>query len=265
MKLFKYILILFYSFLSCRPSESPVYSGPTIIISTFQVASDSILTDTRRNIDDAKKEREKELRIWKAEQPFIIAGLVNVKQIIPSVLIDLRYSGLNNFMDTDVYGDIANAYLQPDVTEKLAKAQNALREKHPGYNLIIYDAARPLRVQQLMWDSIKVPKGEKTKYLSNPQYGSLHNYGAAVDIGIADSLGRELDMGTPYDFFGEEASPRREAAMLAEGKLTIVHVKNRQMLRDIMYKAGFFNIQTEWWHFNACTLENAARSYKLIE
>lgn len=265
MQNFKYTFGLFCIFASCKPTPPTVYSGPTIIISTFELASDSILRKAHRNIDHAKKERERELRIWKAEQPFLTAGLVNIKQAIPSILIDLRYSGLNNFMDADVYGDITNAYLQPDVVEKLAKAQRALKEKCPACNLIIYDAARPLKVQQLMWDSIKVPKGEKTKYLSNPRFGSLHNYGAAIDIGIADSLGQELDMGTPYDFFGEEAYPKREVAMLAEGRLTMTHVKNRQLLRDVMYKSGFFNIQTEWWHFNACTLENAIRSYKLIE
>ena len=116
-----------------------------------------------------------------------------------------------------------------------------------------------------MWDTVKIPMAEKTKYLSNPKYGSLHNYGAAVDISIVDEKNIPLDMGTSYDFFGELAYPEKEQQMLREGKLTQQQIDNRKLLRAVMQKASFFNIQTEWWHFNSCTREFAAQNYKIIE
>lgn len=198
------------------------------------------------------------------ENHLIKMGLVNIKNLEPSIKVDLRYSTTNNFMKTDVYGDWQNAYLQPDVAEKLVLAQMLLKSKFPNYSLLILDAARPVSVQQKMWKILDMPSAEKTKYLSNPQNGSLHNYGAAVDLTIVNEFGEELDMGTPYDFFGEEAHPAKEMQMLLEGKLTEEQIKNRKLLREVMQKAGFSQLPTEWWHFNSCSRPEAMQKYQII-
>ena len=106
---------------------------------------------------------------------------------------------------------------------------------------------------------------EKSKYVSNPKNGSLHNYGAAVDITVAKKNGVALDMGTPYDFFGEAAEPQLESILLANGTLTAIQIQNRKILREVMVKAGFIQLPTEWWHYNACPREDAKIKYKILE
>jgi len=199
------------------------------------------------------------------EQQMIRMGLVNIREIDSTIRVDIKYSGTDNFMKIDIYGDYNKAYLQPDVAEKLINAQTFLKEQHPGYRLIIFDAARPVIFQQMIWDSLKMPAAEKGKYACSPKNGSLHNFGAAVDLSILDEKGNELDMGCPFDFFGPLAYPVMENKLLSEGALTQQQVDNRKLLRQVMYKAGFYNIQTEWWHFNSCTRATAIMKYKKIE
>lgn len=199
------------------------------------------------------------------EKSVIECGLVDIKSIDSTIIVDMKYSTTDNFIGVDVYGDFNKCYLQPDVAQKLKLAQQYLKEKYPYYSLIVYDAARPRSVQRIMWDTVKIPVVERTKYLSNPNGGSLHNFGAAVDISIVDENGHTLNMGTPYDYFGELAYPKEEQRLLAEGKLTNKQILNRDILRTVMYKAGFWGIATEWWHFNSCTRDVAYQKYKIIE
>jgi D-alanyl-D-alanine dipeptidase len=191
----------------------------------------------------------KPAKISEYEQLFRDSGLVDIQEFIPGILVDLKYTTTDNFVHADVYGDLTKCFLRKEAAEKLAKAQELLQSEHSGYSLLVFDGVRPFRVQQYMWDTLKIPN--KRNYLSPPSQGSVHNYGCAVDLTIADSLGHELDMGTPFDFFGELAQPKFEAQMLANGKLTKDQHANRLLLRRIMRKAGFFDIHTEWWHFNA--------------
>lgn len=207
----------------------------------------------------------KETSVNPLEQRLIDSGLVNVKWIDPGIQVDLKYSTTDNFLGVDIYGDFDGAFLQKDVAMMLAKAQEHLQKQYPFYSLIIYDAVRPRSIQRRMWDTLKLPPGEKTKYLSNPRLGSLHNYGAAVDVSIVNEQGIALDMGTPYDYFGELAHPEKEEQLITEGKLTQHQTSNRKLLREVMQSAGFFNIQTEWWHFNACTRSEAEKWYKIVE
>lgn len=199
------------------------------------------------------------------EQSIIGAGCVDIKIIDSSIVVDLKYSTSDNFLGFDVYGDFNTCYLQMDVAEKLRLAQQFLHSEFPFYNLIVYDGARPRSVQYKMWDTINVPYRERSKYLSNPAGGSLHNFGAAVDLSIIDANGFVLDMGTPYDYFGELAYPREEERMIKEGKLTHKQVLSRELLRSVMEQAGFFGITTEWWHFNSCCRNVAYKKYAIIE
>lgn len=199
------------------------------------------------------------------ENQLITAGLTDVKKTDSSLIVDLKYSSCDNFLSLDVYGDLDKCYLQPDVAIKLKNAQSALHKKFPYYSLVVFDGARPRSVQMKMWDTIAVPRAERSKYVSNPMNGSLHNYGAAVDLSIIDQNGIELDMGTPYDYFGELAYPREENRMIKEMKLSYKQLYNREILRDAMLSAGFSPITTEWWHFNSCSRNEASEKYKILE
>jgi zinc D-Ala-D-Ala dipeptidase len=199
------------------------------------------------------------------EKRIIEYGLVNVQSLDSTIRVDLKYSSCDNFLFTDMYGDLNKAYLQKEVAEKLVSAQVYLKNNFPYYSLIIYDAVRPRSIQTKMWDTLKLPFSIRTKYVSNPQNGSLHNFGAAVDLSIIDENGIELDMGTPYDYFGELAYPREEERMIKENKLSYKQLLNRKILRDAMIHAGFMDITTEWWHFNSCYRIQAAEKYKIIE
>ncbi|MES2592585.1 MAG: M15 family metallopeptidase [Bacteroidota bacterium] len=199
------------------------------------------------------------------EASIINYGLVDIQTIDSNIVVELKYSTLDNFIGVDVYGDFNKCYLQPDVAEKLRCAQELLRSRFPYYNLIVYDAARPRSIQTIMWDTINVPYYEKSKYLSDPKGGSLHNFGAAVDLSIIDKDGYVLDMGTPYDYFGELAYPREEDRMIYEGKLSYKQLLSRELLREVMEQSGFSGITTEWWHFNSCSRKRAYQQYAIIE
>jgi D-alanyl-D-alanine dipeptidase len=192
-------------------------------------------------------------------------GLLEVRAHIPDVLVELKYATTDNFMGKDVYGCLKHAYVQPEVLAKLKKAQAVLAKTHPGYRLLIYDAARPLSKQWDLWNTLtKYPPEERQKYVADPRQHSIHNYGSAIDLTVADASGKALDMGTPYDFFGELAYPSREKEMLASGKLSQKAYQNRLILRDAMVSAGFTRIEFEWWHFNAFSRNEAKRRYQVV-
>ncbi|GAB3264404.1 M15 family metallopeptidase [Larkinella harenae] len=202
----------------------------------------------------------------KLEQAMIRQGLVDVQQVDPTVLVELKYSTTDNFVGKDVYGDLTRAYLQPMAARKLAKASTLLRQKHPELRLLVYDATRPRSVQWDLWNTLKhLPPAERGKYVSNPRNGSVHNYGCAVDLTLAMPDGKPLDMGTKFDYFGELAYPEKEDQLLRQGKLTQKQVGNRRLLRSVMQKAGFSYLKAEWWHFNAVSRAEAKRLYPIVE
>lgn len=192
--------------------------------------------------------------------------LVNIQEIDSTLKVELKYSTKDNFMKKDMYGCLENCYLQKDVTEKLKNAQQFLKEINPRLSLLIYDGVRPRSIQQYMWNILDLPINEKVKFVSNPKKGSLHNFGAAVDITLFSlDTGQALDMGTPYDHIGIEAWPTKERLMLEKGILNEQQIANRKLLRRVMIKAKFFNIQTEWWHFNSCYRKKAYELYSIVE
>jgi D-alanyl-D-alanine dipeptidase len=103
-------------------------------------------------------------------------------------------------------------------------------------------------------------------YVANPQGGSMHNYGAAVDVTLFDlETGERLDMGTPLDYFGPLAQPKLEKKFLREGKLSLAQVENRRILRDAMLEAGWHPLSIEWWHFNAFPKAHIRQHYSIIK
>jgi D-alanyl-D-alanine dipeptidase len=192
-------------------------------------------------------------------------GLVDVQKIDPSIKVKLAYSTTENFMHMDMYGKLQKCYLPKEVALAVSKAQKKLHSISDYYQLIIFDGTRPLHIQQLMWDSLKMPIEQKTKYLAYPGSVSLHNYGAAIDLGLITKEGVLVDMGTSFDFFGPEAHINNESQLVKDGKLTPEQVINRKLLRKVMLVAGFKTMSTEWWHFNYCTKEEATIKFTLIK
>ena len=200
------------------------------------------------------------------EQAMEKQGLLEVRSHIPNVLVELKYATPDNFMGKNVYGCLTHAYVQREVLEKLTRAQGLLEKAHPGFHLLIYDAARPLAKQWELWNALpQYPPAERQKYVADPRQHSIHNYGSAIDLTVADAAGKPLDMGTRYDFFGELAYPSREKELLASGKLSQKAYQNRLILRDAMVAAGFMRIEFEWWHFNAFSRKEAKRRYRVVQ
>ncbi|WP_291788173.1 M15 family metallopeptidase [Cecembia sp.] len=245
-------LIAFLAF-GCNPKNETVDDNAAIVLETEEDWSQ----------DD--QEPEETETVGELEQSLIDAGLVDVKDIIPGVFVDLKYSSSDNFFGQDVYGDLYNCYLQTEVAEMLKKAYEHLQKYHPELTFLIYDGVRPLRVQQILWDNLDKPDSIKPLYVADPKIGGLHNYGVAVDLTLAwaDS-GEALDLGTAYDYFGYPAYPDREDQMLKEGKITQAHIDNRKILREAMKAGGFTGIGSEWWHFNAFSRKKAAELYGLV-
>ena len=190
-------------------------------------------------------------------------GLVNIAEADSSIIVDLMYTRADNFTGKVLYEDLHEAYLHPDAMKGLLLAQQELKKRYPGRRLIVYDAARPMSVQQKMWNVVKGTS--KYIYVSNPaRGGGLHNYGLAVDISILDEAGVPLPMGTKVDHLGPEAHITNEAALVQSGKMTKQEQVNRQLLRSVMRTAGFRALPSEWWHFNWCSRQEAKQKYKVI-
>ncbi|MEA5256701.1 M15 family metallopeptidase [Arcicella aquatica] len=200
------------------------------------------------------------------EQKMAQQGLVNIQEIDPSVLVELKYSTTDNFVGKDVYGCITNCFMQKRPAKMLKQANTILQQKHPNYRLLVYDGGRPHSIQKILWNTLTqyTPK-ERAKYVANPAEGSIHNYGSAVDLTIATADGKALDMGTKYDYFGALAYPIKEDYFLDQKKLTKQQVANRILLRTVMKSAGFTAIDYEWWHFNAVSRRVAKQIYQIIE
>ena len=192
-------------------------------------------------------------------------GLIDVCFWEPSIQSYLVYSTKDNFMGKPLYNSkLTKAWLHPRAAKMLIRAQDLLRNERPDLSLLIYDAARPIEVQREMAEWAKKTKNEY--YVADPaKGGGLHNYGMAVDVTLVDSNGEWLPMGTPFDFFGPEANTDKEDDLLKRRRITPSEYKNRKFLRRIMEEAGFTTITSEWWHFNACTREEARAKYLLID
>jgi len=155
--------------------------------------------------------------------------------VIDEVTLDIRYATSNNFVKEPVY-PCGRCFLKPGVAKALKKVNQSLIRK--GYKLKLFDCYRPSPAQQKLWN--KVPNPD---YVARPSEGSMHSRGSAIDLTLTDLQGNEIDMGTPYDFFGREA--HQDYTNLPPAILS-----NRLILKSAMETGGFQAIRTEWWHFS---------------
>ena len=167
--------------------------------------------------------------VWGQQSDF-----VRLKDLSPDFVYELKYATPDNFLKQAVY-DCGECYLRKSTAEALVKANEAFKQL--GYRIKLFDCYRPLSVQKKMW---KILPG--THYVANPAKGSKHNRGAAVDLTLVDAQGKELNMGTPFDFFGKEAHHT-----YTEHPKEVL--ENRKLLKETLDKYNFKSIYSEWWHY----------------
>lgn len=161
----------------------------------------------------------------------------NILHLDSTIQTDIRYATDNNFVKESIY-DCAGCYLRPEVAKALVLVHKDLQEM--GYGGIkVFDCYRPRPYQQRLWDKVPDPR-----FVSDPKKGSNHTRGMAVDLTIIDTYEKNLNMGTKFDHFGEEAYHGH-----SEFEHTIIK-KNRELLQNAMKKRGFKHLRTEWWHYS---------------
>lgn len=247
---------------SCdREQEEEVCEDESIALIPLDV--DSLSNDSISR-DETNIEIEEHCDL---EDYLIEMGLIDVGEVNDNIMVDLRYSSTNNFLSQNMYGCLNKAYLQPEVAERLSSVQDYLTENYPHLHLYIFDAVRPVSVQQKMWDALdSIPVSARIKFVSNPKNGSIHNYGAAIDLSIYDkNQDTLLDMGAGFDDMRLIAYPKFEEKFFEEGKLTAKHIENRKLLRKAMNVGGFWELTTEWWHFNAYSRDKAKLLFEPID
>ena len=160
---------------------------------------------------------------------------VNLKNYSNDFVYDMKYATSDNFLKAKVY-DCAECFLRFKTVKALIEANDSFIKL--GYKIKLFDCYRPLDIQKKMWKIVPNPS-----YVADPSKGSIHNRGGAVDITLVDVNGKELEMGTPFDFFGIEASHNYP-------NLSQEIKDNRELLKKVMMEKGFNIFDSEWWHYN---------------
>ncbi|MEM1444780.1 MAG: M15 family metallopeptidase [Planctomycetota bacterium] len=173
---------------------------------------------------------------------------VEVTAIDDTFKLDVRYATDDNFMGTAVY-EIAAAVLQRPVAEDLARCNAELKQR--GYGIVVFDGYRPYYLTVAMY--LATPAPLRDEFLAKPARGSIHNRGAAVDIGLYHlETGQIAEMPSAFDEFTDRAE-WDYAGGPQEPR------DRRDLLIDVMHDHGFLVYKEEWWHFN----HPDARRYRL--
>ncbi|MEO0247981.1 MAG: M15 family metallopeptidase [candidate division WOR-3 bacterium] len=167
--------------------------------------------------------------------------LVDISLLDSTIVLDIRYATSNNFTGQVLY-PCPTCMIRLGIARRLVRVNQRLAQR--GYRLKVFDCYRPRSVQYIMWE--RVPDA---RFVANPDKASVHNRGAAIDVTIVDSAGRELDMGSGFDEFSERSRSDWNG-------LTPAQKENRWLLREAMESEGFRPVKSEWWHFNAHDWEN---------
>ena len=182
-------------------------------------------------------------------------GFVLVGEAIPDALLDIRYYTTYNFVGARIDGyEAPVAVLTHEAAEALKLVSDDMKQQ--GFRLVIYDAYRPQRAvdhfarwaEDIADDRMKdvfYPDVDKADLFEKGFIArrSGHSRGSTVDLTLLDeATGALVDMGGPFDFFGELSHPGYTG-------VTAEQHANRMLLRDAMVKRGFRPLSTEWWHF----------------
>ena len=184
-------------------------------------------------------------------------------QGVRGVRVDLRYASTNNFAGRVLYAGLDCAWLRREAAEGLEAAAHWLAEARPGYSILVLDALRPHRVQLAIWaDIVGTPAQD---YFADPERGSIHSYGMAVDVTLLGAQGGECDMGSGFDEMSLRSHPMLDAEHLALGLLSVAQVTERGWLHAAMARGGFRGITTEWWHFDHGDRDAVRRELPRVE
>jgi D-alanyl-D-alanine dipeptidase len=163
--------------------------------------------------------------------------LVEIKAIVPSIVVELRYASPENVTGRALYSSGTRALILPSVAQQLANAQKFLRQY--DYGLKIWDAYRPKAVQELLWQLTG-----KSEYIADPEngFGSMHSWGVSVDATLVNTWGQSVSMPTGFDEFTPAAT------MYYRGSDSLVKTHLR-LLQIAMGGNNFYGLRIEWWHF----------------
>ncbi len=177
------------------------------------------------------------------------AGFVDVREVVPDAVIDLRYATTNNFTGTQLYPSDARCLVHQSMGPGLAAAADALRPQ--GHMLVFWDCYRPHDVQVRMFNVVPNPA-----WVARPgPYSYSHESGRSVDVTFtsvqqpcpperhADGLCL-ADMGTDFDDFTSRARAFATDGVSADAQA------NRAELRKAMNYGGLTVYEGEWWHFD---------------
>ena len=179
--------------------------------------------------------------------------LIDLKKLDDEFQLDIRYASTNNFMRSKFYKN-ERAFFNMDAANRLIEAKNELKEL--GYGIIIYDAYRPWFVTKMFWEG--TPENLK-HFVANPENGSSHNKGCAIDIGLYDiETGESIVMISGYDEFTERAYPNYTGGSKKQRDI-------RDMLIQVMERNDFTVYEYEWWHFNYNECNSGIMNYSFEE
>ena len=166
------------------------------------------------------------------------ADLLELVKLDSTIKLDIRYARGDNFVGRPVYTE-ARAFLQKPAAEAVVRVNRKLKKQ--GLGLVIFDGYRPWTITKLFWE---VTPEDKRKFVANPEKGSKHNRGCAVDLSIYDlKTGAEIAMPSDFDEFTMRSSPDYKGG-------TPTETRNRDLLRRLMESEGFTVNPNEWWHFD---------------
>jgi zinc D-Ala-D-Ala dipeptidase len=163
------------------------------------------------------------------------SALVNILEMDANFVLDVKYATTDNFTKQILY-DCEACLLRKIVADSLIAANQFFMTQ--GYKIKLFDCYRPHSVQFKMWKIVS-----DDRYVAEPTKGSMHNRGGAVDLSLVDmATGKEMEMGSPYDFFGRESHH-------AYQNLPKEVYERRIFLKDNLARFGFEPITSEWWHY----------------
>jgi D-alanyl-D-alanine dipeptidase len=165
------------------------------------------------------------------------AGLIGIHEVDRSIAVDLRYTRESAIAKRPLYPANMAAFLRPETAVRLRKANELV--KRYGYRIQVWDAYRPPSAQLILWEA----SGHDDRYVANPYRNpSQHSCGTAVDVTLVTLGGAAVEMPTGFDSFTPEA-----AAAYRHPDPEIQ--KRKELLQTAMFRAGFFLLPNEWWHF----------------
>jgi len=164
--------------------------------------------------------------------------LVELRTLDSTIKYDIRYATTNNFMSAVFYRS-AHAYMQRPAAESLVRVSKKL--KAFGYGLLIHDSYRPWYVTKMFWDATP---DDKKIFVANPESGSRHNRGCAVDLTLYDlDTGAVVEMVGGYDEMTDRSFPDYVGG-------TSQQRWHRELLRRSMEAEGYTVYEAEWWHYD---------------